>query len=66
MMANIFNKKEAAGYLKISVECLDANKDRGKLTYAKIGKRVVFRQIDLDKFLERLLVPAIDTGGVKE
>jgi excisionase family DNA binding protein len=54
----VFNKKEAAQYLRISVETLDRYKDRQKLGFTKIGKRVVFRQLELDKFLESLTVPA--------
>jgi excisionase family DNA binding protein len=54
----VFNKKQAATYCGISVETLDRFKDQNKLGFTKIGKRIVFREQELDQFLESLTIPA--------
>jgi excisionase family DNA binding protein len=62
----VFNKKEAARYLRISTETLDRYKDSGRLGYTRIGKRIVFRQFELDQFLENLTIPAKDPPTLRE
>jgi excisionase family DNA binding protein len=57
-MEMIFKKQEAARALKISQETLDKYKDAGKLSYHKIGRRVIFTESDLTTFLERCSIPA--------
>jgi excisionase family DNA binding protein len=54
----VFNKRQAAAYCGVSVETLDKYKDSGRLGFTKIGKRILFRQIELDQFLENLTIPA--------
>jgi excisionase family DNA binding protein len=62
----IFNKSEAATYCRVSIETLDRYKDTGRLGYTKIGKRIVFRQIELDQFLESLTIPAKEPLSFRE
>jgi excisionase family DNA binding protein len=62
----VFNKQAAAKYCGISVETLDKFKDQGKLGFTRIGKRVVFRQCELDQFLESLTVPAKTPPSFRE
>jgi excisionase family DNA binding protein len=62
----VYSKKQAAAYCGISAETLDRHKDQGKLGFTKIGKRVVFRQIELDKFLESLTIPAKAPPSLRE
>jgi excisionase family DNA binding protein len=62
----VLNKKQAAAYCNVSVETLDKFKDQGKLGYTRIGKRIVFRQFELDQFLESLTVPAKEPPSLRE
>ena len=61
-----FNKKQAAAYCGISVETLDKYRDSGKLGFTRIGKRIVFRQIELDQFLASLTIPAKTPPTLRE
>jgi excisionase family DNA binding protein len=62
----IFNKRQAAAYCGISVETLDRFKDSGKLGFTKIGKRVLFRETELDDFLASLTIPATQPPTLRE
>jgi excisionase family DNA binding protein len=62
----VFNKQQAAQYCGVSVETLDRFKDQGKLSFVKIGKRCVFRQIQLDQFLDSFTVPAKTPPTLRE
>jgi excisionase family DNA binding protein len=62
----VFNKKQAAAYCGISIETLDRFKDTQKLGYTKVGKRVLFRQTELDQFLESLTIPAKTPPSLRE
>jgi len=57
-MPDVYNRKEAARALKISVETLDRYRTAGKLPYHRIGDRVIFTPDDLTKFLDACGVPA--------
>lgn len=57
-MSEVFSKKQAAAFLKVSVETVNRNLKSGKLPYRKIGKRVVFTESDLAAFLDACAVPA--------
>ena len=57
-MPEVYNRKEAARILKISIETLDRYRIAGKLPYHKIGDRVIFTPDDLTKFLDACRVPA--------
>jgi excisionase family DNA binding protein len=62
----VYSKKQAAAYCGISIETLDRFKDQRKLGFTKIGKRVVFRQFELDQFLDSLTVPAKKPPTLRE
>jgi excisionase family DNA binding protein len=57
-MPNVYNKKNAAKALNISVETLDRYKKLGKMPYHQVGDRVIFTEDDLAAFLENCAVPA--------
>jgi len=59
MNKNIFNEKEAANYIGVSVSYLQHDRCDGFVDgrtpgpdYLKIGKRVRYRKDDLDRWLE--------------
>ena len=56
-MSKLFDRKEAAKYLRISVETLDRHRKSGKLRFLKIGDRILLRESDLIAFSETCLVP---------
>jgi excisionase family DNA binding protein len=60
-MKNLINRCQAAAYLGIKEDTLAvwACNKRYSLPYIKIGRRVMYRQSDLDAFIESNLV-----GGV--
>jgi excisionase family DNA binding protein len=62
----VFDKKQAAAYLRISVETVDKFRETGKLSYCKIGDRVVFRQEHLDEFLDAVTIPAKALPSIRE
>jgi excisionase family DNA binding protein len=62
----VFNKREAAQYLRVSIETLDRYKDQHKLGFTQIGRRVVFRQLELDQFLADLTIPATTPPTLRE
>lgn len=49
-------KKEAAEYLRLSRATLDRLVKKRELLSAKIGKKVIFRRKDLDKFMAARVV----------
>jgi excisionase family DNA binding protein len=53
----VYSKQEAARILGIATITIDRNRRIGKLPYRKIGRRVVFTQEDIDKFLAACSVP---------
>jgi len=55
-MSEIYNKREAARKLKISVESINRNMKSGRLPYHKIGESVRFTENDLSTFLETCAV----------
>src|SRR5205807_1970822 len=58
---DILNEKEAAAYLRLAVSTLEAWRmlKRGP-RFAKLGRRVVYRKVDLEKFLEAQMVEPRD------
>jgi excisionase family DNA binding protein len=62
----VFNKREAAQYLRVSVETVDRFRDQGKLAFSKIGKRVIFTQKHLDEFIDALTIPAQKLPTLRE
>jgi len=53
---------EAAGYLGISVQTLRNWTSVKRVAYVKIGSRTMFRQIDLDAFIDTHRVAAANNG----
>jgi excisionase family DNA binding protein len=43
---------EAADYLRISPKTLQRETDKGHIRVARIGRRLVYRTVDLDRYLE--------------
>ena len=64
-MSKIFNRREAAKFLGISVESIDRNRKSGKLRFRKVGDRVLILESDLVIFLDSCLIPpkVKTTGG---
>ncbi len=54
-------RSEAADYLSISTRTLDSLVKTSEISRAKIGRRVVFRQSDLDDYL----ASCVDDGPAK-
>ncbi len=51
-----FTKREAAEYLRLSVPTVDRLRLSGALAYIKVGKKVLFRKRDLDRFMAARVV----------
>ena len=49
-----YNRKNAAYYLDISVRLLDDLAAAGTIKRIKIGRKSLFRKVDLDAFLDEL------------
>jgi excisionase family DNA binding protein len=47
------SKQEAQEYTSLSLRTLDYAKERGELPVFKVGRRVLFKRSDLDRWLER-------------
>ena len=64
-MRNIYTRKEAAKFLRISIETLDRCRRRGILPFRKIGDRIVFTENDLETLLTACANSGKATGGEK-
>lgn len=62
-MGEVYNKKEAAKKLRVSVESVNRALKSGKLRCRKIGQRVVFTESDLMAFLDLCAIPAKDISA---
>jgi len=56
MDSELLTFKETLEYLKISRSKLSRMMKAGEITFARIGKRVIFRKVDLDEFVKSRLV----------
>ncbi|MCL2191655.1 MAG: helix-turn-helix domain-containing protein [Treponema sp.] len=65
-MITVFNKTDAAKALRISLRTLNRYKDEGKLPWREIGRRIVFTESDLEKFLDNCAVPATNLPSDRE
>ncbi|GHU66454.1 hypothetical protein FACS189447_07330 [Spirochaetia bacterium] len=54
----VYTKQETAKILGIAPVTLDRLRRRQSISFRKVGSRVLFTQADIDKFLERSLVPS--------
>ncbi len=63
----LLTRDEAANYLGIKAQTLAvwASAKRYSLNYVKIGRRVLYRQTDLDAFIAANTVTIENVGGVK-
>lgn len=59
---NFYSKLDLAMELGICVRSLDTLMANGKISYSKIGGRVIFSQQDLDEFIARSRKPAFNQG----
>ena len=61
----MLSRLEAAAHLGVSAQTLSAwaSNKRVSLPYVKIGRRVMYRRIDLDTFCAAHLVGANHAGG---
>lgn len=46
------NVGEAADYLRVSSKTLQRETNNGQIRVARIGRRLVYRKVDLDRYLE--------------
>ena len=53
---DLLTRKEAMEYLRISRGTLDRMMRRRDLPFIKMGKKVLFRKADIDRFLESKIV----------
>lgn len=53
---DLLDRAEVMGYLRISRGTLDKLQKSRDLPFVKIGKKVLFRKKDIDRFLEKHLV----------
>ena len=51
MQANYFTTKEAASYLRLSTRTLQDLRDKKRLAFFQIGRKVYYTQMDLDAFI---------------
>ena len=56
--SKLLNVPEAAAYLGLKVHTLRSWVSERKITNIKMGRRVLFRQKDLDELIERSVRPA--------
>ena len=57
-METLFDEEEAEKYLRSSTSTLYRYRKSGKLSYRKIGDRILYTGSDLTAFLEACAVPA--------
>lgn len=55
MYRGSLDRMAAAQYLSISIRLLDRLVSDGEIPVVKIGRKPLFRTVDLDRFLERKL-----------
>ena len=53
MVDNFYSKLQLGMKLNVCVRTIDNWIAAGKISYSKLGKRVIFSQRDLDEFIER-------------
>lgn len=62
----LLDKRDAANFLKISIESLDKYRAQGKIAFVKIGDRVLFTQNQLDEFVDNCVVLAKEPPSRRE
>lgn len=61
--AGYLRREEAAHYCRLSVMTIDRATATGDVVFFKVGRRNLFRQADLDKWMERFLVDCSQPSG---
>lgn len=56
MVEKIYDTKELCKYLNVDKSVIDNYRRTGELNYSKLGRKVVYRQSDIDKLLEKTSV----------
>ena len=54
----VFTEKQASEMLHVSIKTLYNLRESGKLSYVRIGSRVLYRRRDIEEFLESQARPA--------
>jgi len=62
----IYNKKQLAKEIGVSVVTLDRYRKEGKIPHRKIGSRVVFTDADMIAFLDSCYIPAVNFPSERE
>jgi excisionase family DNA binding protein len=63
-MQGLLSVRDAAAYLGVARQTLFNWINKGRITYTKLGSRVLFRCQDLEKFINSRTIPAKnDLGG---
>jgi len=57
-MGELFDRVDAAKLLRIGVITLDRYRKAGKISYIKMGGRILFSQKDIEEFLASLRIEA--------
>lgn len=61
----VFNKQEAADFLRVSVSTIERLAfKKNEIAYSKPGKHAVFLRTDLLKFLKKRRIPSVYDEGV--
>lgn len=55
-VAKLYTRGEAAEKLRMSVRMLDDRRALGKISFVRIGPKVLFRDQDLNQFIEENIV----------
>lgn len=68
-MEKVYTEKQAREHLHVSLKTLYNLREAGTLTYVRIGSRVLYRERDLEEFLESQVRPAtakrVNPAGVR-
>jgi len=63
MNINLLDEKETAEQLKISIHTLRAWRYQRRLPVVRLGRRVLYRVEDIQRFVDRNLQDAADSGS---
>jgi excisionase family DNA binding protein len=62
-MSRLFTKPEGKDYLRLSEPTVNRLIRAGRLPVVRIGRRVLFRQEDLDAFVRACLRPGVEVSA---
>lgn len=61
-MEKLLTREEAAAYLGLSAQTLDARRKKGEIPFYKMGRRIMYKAEDLLQYAESRRVEATATG----